>query len=105
MNLGFVIGCSKYDDPDINSLKYPSFDAADIAEVLRTRCGLMREEVTVLTSDSPSTFKATRANIIRELAKAKNRIRNRKTGLDNLFLFFRGHGFHSALNSKVYALL
>lgn len=104
MNLGFVIGCSQYDDPDINSLKYTALDAADIATVLAKRCGLNEDEIVALTSTSPGNRQATRANIIRELTSVKARVRNSKSNLDKLFLFFSGHGFHSTINGSDYAL-
>jgi molecular chaperone DnaK (HSP70) len=104
MNLGFVIGCSQYEDPDVNSLKYPALDAGDIASVLNRQCGLKPHEITLLTSDFEGKRRPTRTNIIRELTSAKARVRNSASKLDKLFLFFSGHGFHSALNGNDYAL-
>jgi molecular chaperone DnaK (HSP70) len=104
MNFGLVIGCSKYDDPDIYSLKYPARDASNIASLLTSRCGLAADEVTVLTSEGNGKLEATRRNIIRELTRAQTRVRNSKTALDKLFLFFSGHGFHSSLTDHDYAL-
>jgi molecular chaperone DnaK (HSP70) len=104
MNFGLVVGCSRYDDPDINSLKYPAFDAKDIATLLITRCGLAADEVTVLASPGSGAARATFTNVIRELTTATKRIRNAKTAVDKVFLFFSGHGFHSALTNSDYAL-
>lgn len=104
MNFGLVIGCSEYDDPDIYSLKYPARDASDIALLLTSKCGLAPDEITVLTSEGTGKQEATRTNIIRELTGAQARVRNSKTALDKLFLFFSGHGFHSSLTDSDYAL-
>jgi molecular chaperone DnaK (HSP70) len=85
-------------------LKYPARDASDIALLLTSRCGLTADEVTVLTSEGNGRLEATRRNIIRELTSAQARVRNSKTPLDKLYLFFSGHGFHSSVTDSDYAL-
>jgi uncharacterized caspase-like protein len=104
MNLAFVIGCSKYDDPAINSLKFAALDASEVAGLLSNRCGLKTDEIIVLTSGASGRQMATRANIIRELTTAKHRVDSERSTLERLYLFFSGHGFHSTVTTADYAL-
>jgi hypothetical protein len=48
---GLIVGCAAYEDPDIAPLRYAHDDAARVAEVLRTSCGVNESHLVVLHDD------------------------------------------------------
>ncbi|MEY9862958.1 molecular chaperone DnaK (HSP70)/uncharacterized caspase-like protein [Catenulispora sp. GAS73] len=97
MNAAIVIGCSQYDDPEIDSLEYAHRDAARFSDVLRDVCGVPAGAIKLFCDPDPSSGSAdrlapNRANILRGLAAARN-----QGPLDGtLFFFFSGHGYQTA---------
>jgi len=100
MNSAIIIGCTRYDDPDIAHLRYADRDADQFAGALISHCGFQRSEIEILV-DGPGTPSVwpTRANVLRSLSKGK-KLQNRS--INCLVVYFSGHGFHSSRDQKEY---
>lgn len=92
MNRALVVGCAAYEDADIAPLRYAHHDAARVAEVLRTSCGVDESDLLVLHDDMPDSHRPTRTNLLRHLTRMAAGVR----GEGILYFFFSGHGFQSA---------
>ncbi|MCA2215450.1 Hsp70 family protein [Jidongwangia harbinensis] len=92
MNRALVVGCAAYEDPDIAPLRYADRDAARIAEVLRTVCGVEGDALTLLHDGLPDRRShPTRTNVLRHLSRLST-----DGGDGILFFYFSGHGFQAA---------
>lgn len=101
MNLAFLIGCKKYDDPDVGDLRYADIDAHSFAQTIASNCGFSDNEIRLLSScQEHRHFHPTKSNIIRELSKGITLIGNSRIEL--IFFFFSGHGFHSKHDGRDY---
>lgn len=92
MNRALVVGCAGYEDADIAPLRYAHHDAARVAGILRTSCGVDESALLVLHDDMPGSHRPTRTNLLRHLTRMA-------AGSGNggiLYFFFSGHGFQSA---------
>ncbi|SAL86424.1 molecular chaperone DnaK [Caballeronia choica] len=100
MNKAIVIGCSKYDDPEIGALQFAHTDAQQFAAALRTYCGIdCDRDIVLLTSpESPGARAATRANITQAIRRLSG------SNDDIIFVYFSGHGFKSVSDGKDYLL-
>lgn len=74
MNVGVVVGCSRYDDPRIADLKYANEDANRVAALLSGVAGVHEDALAVLHDGMPDVSSCpTRGNLIRELARLSGR--------------------------------
>lgn len=101
MNVGVVVGCSRYDDPRIADLKYAHEDANRVAALLANVAGVQADAMVVLHDGLPDAL-PTRGNLIRELVRLS---RSLSEPVDTLLFFFSGHGFHSTADGAEYLLL
>lgn len=102
MKLAFVIGCGKYDDPDIAPLSYAGSDASRFAKIIALNCGFAAEEIRLLTTDNESSkTQPTKSNILRELSRGRSSA-TFGTRVEQIFFFFSGHGFHSQNDGEDY---
>jgi molecular chaperone DnaK (HSP70) len=102
MKLAFILGCGKYNDPDIAPLSYAGSDASKFAEIICLNCGLAAEEIRLLTTDNEnSKLQPTKSNILRELSRGRSATTS-ATSLEQIFFFFSGHGFHSQIDGEDY---
>jgi Caspase domain len=69
MNRALVVGCAAYEDPDIAPLRYAHHDAARVADVLRTSCGVNESHLVVLHDDMSESHRPTRTNLLRYLTR------------------------------------
>jgi molecular chaperone DnaK len=103
MNVGVVVGCSRYDDPRIADLKYAHADANRVAALLSGVAGVHEDAMVVLHDGMPdASLRPTRGNLIRELVRLS---RSLADPVDVLMFFFSGHGFHSTADGSEYLLL
>ena len=103
MNVGVVVGCSRYDDPRIADLKYAHEDANRVAALLSDVAGVHEDALVVLHDGMPDPLlRPTRSNLIRELVRVS---RSLTQPVDVLMFFFSGHGFHSTADGSEYLLL
>ena len=80
-----IVGVAKYQDGQIENLKYSEKDAADFYNLLRSPvCGSVPEENIALLTGA----KATRANVIKELISKFSRARDN----DMIIFYCSGHG-------------
>ncbi|MGQ0774140.1 MAG: caspase family protein [Pseudonocardiales bacterium] len=75
----------------IAPLRYAHHDAARVADVLRTSCGVDESQLVVLHDDMPHSHRPTRTNLLRYLTRMT------ASGPDEgiLYFFFSGHGFQA----------
>lgn len=103
MKIAFIIGCNKYDDPDITNLEYADKDACLVYKEMASNCGLSNEEMVLLSSSRENNnYHPTRSNIVRELSKCANISADLPINL--LYFFFSGHGFHSSNDGNDYLI-
>jgi molecular chaperone DnaK len=95
MRKALVVGCCKYDDPQIGNLKYAARDAVRFAETLTTYCGFRKDDVALLSDTS--NLKPTRDSITTALASLVN-----ADDIELLIIFFSGHGFHYSADGEDY---
>lgn len=87
-----LVGCTRYDNPQINPLEGPANDVILLRDVLKRLYGFTDEHMTTLSEENGKTkgaqYRPTRANIEREFAKLATRT---KKG-DRVVIFLAGHG-------------
>jgi hypothetical protein len=81
-NYAVIIGNQNYDDPNIPDLEEPIKDANELSNLLSKEYNFLPENVIVLKN-------CTKAEIIGKLHELRSVI----TPLDNLLIFYAGHGF------------
>ncbi len=96
MNRALVVGCAGYDDPDIAPLRHSQTDAARMADVLRSVCGVADDDLVVLHDNMPPELLPTRTNLLRQLTRMAADPRD--DGI--LYFFFSGHGFQGGDNTQ-----
>jgi hypothetical protein len=69
VNLALLIGCSEYEDSQIQSLKYPDQDAQTLASVLAASSSVKASDLFVLTSSGLGHTRSTRNSIFRSLSQ------------------------------------
>jgi molecular chaperone DnaK (HSP70) len=102
VNLALLIGCSEYEDSQIQSLKYPDQDAQTLASVLAASSSVKASDLFVLTSSGLGHTRSTRNSIFRSLSQP-GRL-SRIPQVDLLFFFFSGHGCRSQVTGQDYLL-
>jgi molecular chaperone DnaK len=102
-NRAFVVGCARYEDPDIADLRYADADARRFAEVLRSVCGFAEDEVVLLhDGQQDPRLQPTRANLLREVSRSSRVPHVADEGLT--VFFYSGHGFRSATATGDYLI-
>lgn len=96
MNRALIVGCADYEDADIAPLRYAHRDAARIAEVMGTACGVEESNLIVMHDDMPDPYRPTRTNLLRQLTQM-SRIQQ-DDGI--VYFFFSGHGFQAEDNEQ-----
>ncbi|WP_082159525.1 Hsp70 family protein [Micromonospora sp. HK10] len=95
MNRALVVGCAAYEDPDIAPLRYAHRDAARVAEVLTSTCGVAADDLVLLHDGlTDPRMRPTRSNLLRHLVRLAGAADD---GI--LFFYFSGHGFQAADNT------
>src|SRR5260370_2928794 len=106
INLGFVVGCAKYENAGISNLDFADDDAHAVARLLQENCGVASDHLILLADKNPSSlFLPRRNNVIRELSAPQQNGRKLASTIDRLYFFFSGHGFHSVFEDRDYLLL
>ncbi|MCB7317771.1 Hsp70 family protein [Lacrimispora sp. 210928-DFI.3.58] len=104
MNAAFLISCSTYGDPRISALKYPENDRELMRTSLVNYCRLKEEEIfTISSGTDKSGCRSERNAVISFLCKKKEELTD--CGINNLIVYFSGHGFHSGLDGHDYIAL
>jgi hypothetical protein len=105
VNVAFVVGCTKYENPGISKLEFANEDASSVARVLHQQCGVPTTYLFLFEDNSvDSRMQPRRNNVIRELAAPLHPQHRLTTSIEHLFFFFSGHGFHSQVDDKDYLL-
>lgn len=92
MPRALIVGCADYEDADIASLRYAHRDAARVAEVMRSACGVEESNLVVMHDDMPDPYRPTRTNLLRQLMRMPKG--QQDAGI--IYFFFSGHGFQAA---------
>lgn len=91
---GIVVGVSDFDpNEQISPIRYATNDAIRVYDILRSSCGFKPEQLYLLTSSTPETFRGkvdapTRPNILNALRYVANTAESD----DLILMFFASHG-------------
>jgi molecular chaperone DnaK (HSP70) len=98
-----VVGCSRYDDPDVGNLQYAHSDAVRVADRLIAVGGVEPDLVITLHDAAEDVaLRPTRDNVLTALTSLVHKLPD---GAGMLYFFFSGHGFHSPADDADYLLL
>lgn len=100
---GLIIGISKYDDEDINDLRYADADAKALYDLLvdPERGGFNKDNIFLLTSDSSSDdYKPTKGNILFYLSLLAENAKPE----DTVIITYSGHGTEEKAEGVKYLL-
>jgi molecular chaperone DnaK (HSP70) len=104
MRAAVIVGCGKFDDPEIVNLEFAGQDADRFAGVAEGIFGVPKQTLNVLADDRLGGHDLpTRARLLSSLGRGQRNLRGQR--VDILYFYFSGHGFRSSEDNEDYLVL